>query len=317
MRSILLLLIIVFFTSFAYCSPSDSPAWQSLLNYTQLQTPPPSINIFKPRENKELIFVAVEHTSNLQHPVIEAIKSVIATKKPQFCILEGFNPEDGINPQYIIDIAKNYLDEDKCPESAYAAYLCMKNNIPFIGGDIHNENYLEPLAKKGYSEKDVVFWMLAQNFSFWNREGVVNDANFKELATDMIQNNITFWLNKPKLDYTVDEFLEWHKKHMGKPLDVVKDFPWGYDRKEFMPSLAADATIYQKIQAHIMPLRDTHLINMLKESLEKYDTVLVIFGASHYEWQKSALELLFKKPNHSYPINYDSLKSCKPNDLSK
>lgn len=316
MRSIFLLLITVFFTLFAACSPSDSPAWQSLLDYKSLQTPPPSVNIFKPQENKELIFVAVEHVSNLAHPVIETIKSVLETKKPQFCILEGFSPEDGISPQGLIDGAKRELFEGKCPENVYAAYLCKENNIPFVGGDIHNEKYLEPLARKGYSEKDVVFWMLAQNFPFWNREGIVNDANFKELATDMIQNNITFWLNKSKLDYTVDEFLEWHEKHMGKPLDVVKDFPWGYDQKEFMPSLAEDATIYKKIQAHIMPLRDTHLINLMRESLDEYDKVLVIFGASHYEWQKSALELLFKKPSQSYPINYDSLKSYKPSDLA-
>lgn len=283
--------------------PIPSVPWQSLLDYTIVQPPPPSVNVFKPQENKELIFIAVEHSSNLQHQVIRAIKSVIASKKPQFAILEGFNPEDGISPQWVIDRAKKDLSTGKCPENAYTAYHCKKNNIPFMGGDIHNEKYLEPLAKRGYLEKDVVFWMLAQNFPFWNREGIVNDENFKELAADMIQNKITFWLNKPKLEYTVDEFLEWHEKHMGKPLDVVKDFPWGYDRKEFMPSLAEDATIYQKIQAHIMPLRDTHLINLMKESLEKYDTVLVVFGASHYEWQKSALELLFGKPKHSYSIN--------------
>ncbi len=240
--------------------------------------------------------------SDVHHPIIQEITSVIAHDKPDFCILEGFYPEDGLSPKRVLEIADLYVVNDGiCPENLWAAKQCAQRNIPFIGGDVHNAHYLE-LEKQGYSEKDIVFWMLAQNFPFWNRDGKVNDENFNELATDMIQTHITFWLNKPELHYTVGEFLAWHEAHMGKPLDVVDDFPWGYDRKEWMPSLASDATIYQRIQAHIMPLRDCHIVRVIYGALAAYDTVVVIFGASHYEWQKPVLEKLFNKPVESYVI---------------
>jgi hypothetical protein len=270
--------------------------WQNLIEYSTPHNPTPAIHIFSPVPNKKIIYVAVEHTSDLQDSIIKTITNIIDNEKIDLAILEGFNIREGINSPRVINISHKYLSENRCPENVYAAYLCSKNDIPFIGGDATAVDYLEPLNQKGFTEKDLVFFLLAQNFPIWNRDKIVNNDNFRILANDMLKNNISFWLER-KINYTVDEFLKWHGEHLKKPLDVITDFPWETDRKEFMPSLEDNATIYQKIQAHIMPIRDTHIIRIIQKSLKQHDTLLVIFGASHYEWQKKALEFLFQKPD--------------------
>lgn len=272
---------------------------EDLLDYSNIEIHShirPTINIFRPAENKELIYIAVEHVTDLLHPTIKKIKAIIESGKIDFGIFEGFNPSYGISPEWISFLAEQHLQNNACPENIYSGYLCAQNNIPFVGGDAPNHTFLEPLAKKGFLEKDVIFFMLALNFPFWNRDGLVNKANFKELCENMMQVHIAHWLCKEKISYTVDEFLEWHEAHIGKALDIVKDFPWGVEQKEFMPSTARDATIYQQIQAHILAIRDMHCLKVIQDSLKKYNRVFVVFGASHLIWQKNALEKLFKCP---------------------
>lgn len=307
MKYIVTLAVLLSIVNPSFCATTTRQSdWHALLDYSTMQPAAPSVYIFEPQQNKKLIYIAVEHVNDLTHPIVQEIRTVFAQLKPDFCVLEGFHPEEGLNPKRILEIADMYLVYDgRCTENLVAAKLCVLNDIPFIGGDVHNMHYLA-LMNQGYSECDIVFWMLAQNFPFWNRDFDLSDEKlFVQIATNMLQTHIPSWLNAPEFAYTLDEFLVWHEAHMGKPLDAVHDFPWGYDRQEFTPSLAPDATIYQKIQAHIMPIRDRHIVHMLQDAVEKYDTVLTIFGASHYEWQKAALITLFGEPNN-YLISKES-----------
>lgn len=265
---------------------------KQLLDYTQKFDFKPLVNIYEPKENKKIIYIAVEHISNPLHPTAQKIKDLIENEKPDFCILEGFDPSEGISPKRIINKANEKLSQNLIGENLYAAYLCDKCNIPFIGADARESSYINTLAKEGFSLEDIVFFLVAQQINFWNKDNIVNETNIKNLVGNLIKDDISWWLEQ-KLDYTYEDFLKWHEKNTNKQFDLTKDFLWK-NTEDFIPSLENKASIYQKIQVHIMYIRDLHILNVIQDALKKYNKILIVYGGSHYVWQKKALEYLFK-----------------------
>lgn len=280
------------------CAKKDSTSCdahiKSLLNYECGEGSGPSLITFEPSKGKRIIYLATEHVNDKNHPLTHVIRKTIEDEKPDFCILEGFDQSEGINSPRFLEMAHAIHDEGRFAESTYAALLCEQHNIPFIGGDARESDYLKPLEKEGFMQRDVVFFLLAHYFPHLQRDGVTQDQ-LASYAEDILTQSIPYWLGT-SIPYTYQDFLRWHEEHMGHPLDLEKDFAWGYEVEQFTPRLTKDASIYQRIQAHVMPIRDLYSIKTICQALEQYSRVFVIFGAGHYEWQKGALRYLFGEP---------------------
>jgi hypothetical protein len=257
-----------------------------------------SVNTFRTTDGREIIYLAIFHTKDLNSPVMKQIKKLITEWKPEFCVLEGFDETEGISPERVRKKAQKVCQQGNCSENLYAALLCDTYKIPFIGGDIKESFYLEPLGKEGFSLKDIAFYLLALQIPYFHRDGDFEkrDGKFriedsKRVFESYLREQISSWLEVP-ISYTYEEFLAWHKKHMGKPYDPSHDFV-DMNSSELSPSLEANATLYQKISAHTMLIRESQILKTIKRAASQHRKVLVIYGASHFEWEKKVLSKYF------------------------
>lgn len=254
-----------------------------------------SVIHFKTEEGKQITYIAVYHSNDLTGPVIKTIENIIESERPEICILEGFEASEGLNPQRIIDMADQYLESGKCGENLYAAKLCQQKGIDFIGGEVGEYTYLKPLQTLGFSQKDLVFYLLAQQIPYWHLQNSFQERTPKDLFENFLKEAISNWIRVP-VNYTYEEFLSWHKENIGKDYDLNQDFLWRKDSLELIPNLGDKATIYQRIAAHVMLMRDQHIVEMIKKISSVHSKVLIIYGACHYEWQSKVLQKEFGQP---------------------
>lgn len=270
---------------------------QQLLHYDNINTPNASVVVFEPSPAKKLIFFATYHLSTPNNPIVTMVDTIFKKYNPQFCILEGFDSSEGINPTRILEMAHEYCAQGKHCENLYTANLCHQHAISFIGGDPRESSYLEALKSYGFNEEDVIFFWVATMINQWHRNNEVHQNTLPNKVNDLIQQSLAWSFDRESLPYTYADFLTWHNKKIGKPFNITQDFLWKIPTtNELQPSTAPDATIYQQLQAHIQRIRDTHVLMLAQDALKQHDIVLIVYGASHYECQKGALACLFKKP---------------------
>lgn len=267
--------------------------------FDPLQDPPSSVIVFEPTPKKQFIYVAVHHTNDLKGAVACTIKSLIETKQPDVCVLEGFPVTEGFSPERIIGIADERCSTGKCGENLYSARLCHYHQIPFIGGDIEESEYIEAFKAFGISQKDIVFFLLVQQIPLWHRDGEFFLGNPKEQFENFMRDSVSIWLKIQPVNYTYEDFLSWHLEHMKKTYNPEKDFVSAY---ELQPSLQKNATIYQKICAYTVYLRDKHIVRLIQQLMMENSTVLVVYGATHYANQADILTSLFGPPKSCLKI---------------
>lgn len=286
-------------TNFSWCC-------DPLLVYdfsTQTHIPPNStLYRYNIHETKQLVYFAVRHTNDFDGTVCRTIKSLIEDERPDVCIIEGMETRWGYNPESVIKIVKGQSIAVQYGENVYTAQVCFNNSVDFIGGEVNQHSYVSELAKYDISLEDVVYFMLAQQIPFWHRDNRLNKDNLKEQFETFMKEPIKHWLGIPTVEYTFEDFLVYHQKNTGTCYEPENTFIWDYTSTELMPYLGADAIMYQKVAARINHLRDWHIVEVITSTLKKYNKVLVIYGASHYEWQEKNLNHLFGQPYSSLVI---------------
>ncbi len=255
--------------------------------------------IFQPSKNKKVMYLAAYHTDDFNSIERQAIKKILTTERPDLCILEGIPTSEGLNPQWIIETAHNLYQKKVGGENTYAAYFCHQFNIPFIGGEIDHSLFFNKLLERGHSKKDIVFFMLLQQIPFWDRDNKIDVENQKKQFELFMHDAVASWF-KVKIDYTLEEFLTWYQNHYRKAYNSI-DFKWKEAQDQSWTDRRTGACMHQKIGADCMNIRDNHIILAIRRSLERYNKILVIFGAAptgnHYVWQKEALESFLGTPN--------------------
>ncbi|NNM43861.1 MAG: hypothetical protein HKM07_05915 [Chlamydiae bacterium] len=281
-----------------------SPAQFHFSDFTKVQEEPPpsSVFYFTPSLNQKLIYMAVRHTNDMKSSVATTIKNLLEKENVDFCILEGFEESEGISPQRVVSKAENQVAKGICGENLYAAHLCHSLRIHFIGGEKGEKFYLQQLEKYGIVEEDLVFYLLAQQIPWWHRDGTFEKENLKVQFETFMKEDISTWLEVEPVKYTYEDFIGWHEKHMGCSYDPEKNFLWDSKQEELLPYLGPGATRYQKIAAYIMYIRDEHVVDVIQRAISNHSTVLVIYGAYHYKWQKKTLLDLFGAPVKTFLI---------------
>lgn len=296
---IILLIVDIYAACLSNTKKKRGTSYETLLS-NFLSSPtiyPPSVITFKPTTNKQLIYIATHHTNDIDSSVAKTIKNVIESEQPDFCILEGFTTTEGINPERIIEIAKKKYSEGRCGENCYAVNFCQKHHINFIGGDVDEKTYLDFFKQFGISQMDIVFFLLAQQIPLWHRDREFLNTNLKEQFENFMQEAISNWLGIPSVKYTYEDFLAWHKDKTGKSYNPDNDFLWDIDSRELRPYLGENATIYQKICAYTIYIRDKNIIQLIEKMMAKHSKVLIVYGSTHYKNQAQILERLYGKPN--------------------
>jgi hypothetical protein len=245
------------------------------------------------KENERLVFVGVRHAFEPGHPTMRAIAFAFDAVQPGVVILEGFPLRMGENPPQLVELAKNYGSphgpDFARGEASYAASLALARHIPFIGGEPTHAEQLEALKLKGFTEQEVTFGSLLGWFSQARRSGDMPDTSPESLEKSypsLAQNVAAQWrLGAP----TLAAFRQRYSDLYG--VDISKD-------EEF--TLRTDAVFDNTRQGELSKatttVRDRHLWALIDDQLTKRNSVLVVYGGSHWSTLSVVLEGRLGKP---------------------
>ncbi len=247
----------------------------------------PYISVFS-KNDKQLIFVAADHENSMDSKTFKTIEQVILKEKPDFLILEGFQNNEEVSPQWYIDYANKCSTSRfrKCGEPSYAAFIANQKNIPFAGGEIKDTMILKGLNEIGFQEIDVVGFYLLRMIPQLKKQKKIDITN----QISQISKYLTRFsnnLNTPNI-VTFNQFKEWYELHSS-----LKRSYLDLGSMDVAPINGSAGTYFQKISAHIGMIRERYLVQLIDKSLKKYNKVLVIYGAGHLVKSRRVYENTF------------------------
>lgn len=225
--------------------------------------------------SKHLYYINASHVTGIKNPTCETVRKAIQTYKPQLVIIEGIPTEDGVSPPSYVDYVNRKERPQNFPlgEPAYAAFLAIQNQIPFIGGEPSEETIHTFMAAEGYSARDLMAFYALRLIPQYRQLGKTIDEIFPQIAGD-----VDFSFNNVTENETLklDELAAWYNQHRGSSGDL-----WTINTENFAPYSSSDASYFQSLNHKIGIVREQHIDTLIADSLINNDRVLVVYGDGH------------------------------------
>jgi hypothetical protein len=175
----------------------------------------------------------------------------------------------------------------------YAASIALRRGIPFLGGEPTREEELQVLKAKGFTDADIAFSDLLGRLSQALRSGDIPDTSLGSLVK--IYPRLVHELKLP-LDHggwnldapSLDAFRQRYRDTYGADLVDDPGFPLRID--------VGDTTRHGQQSRVDMMTRDRHLLGLIEQQLVERQSVLVVYGASHWATLSAALQERLGKP---------------------
>lgn len=241
--------------------------------------------------NKQLIYLAALHSSELHSPTFKIIRECLENQKINMMLLEGFRYSLGVSPAGIVKWAVQQEQSGIYSgfETAHAVSLASKRNIPFKGSEPDDSVIYSEASKQGFTSEDLLFYYFVQQCFQMNeaRSQFDGQTMFKEI----IDSKSRAFEISTKPNYS--QFKDWYLKRNGQEfLPSIID--------ENVPAPYENGTLYtQKISSFICKCRDRFIVKAIESSLNSHDTVLVVCGGSHWSTQRIALQQSLGTPTFS------------------
>lgn len=250
---------------------------------------PPNVVRFQ-RGDNELSYVAVRHETDLNSKTFETIKKEFSEFKPQIVIIEGLQTSEGISPASRTNNPP--LDSKTWPrgEPQYSAALASQNGVPFIGGEPDDRAYTDNFRGKGYTDKDIMGFLLARQIPGRSKEAGSKPFDLGEFYK-ADQDNLAkkFSLDENAKFASPDDFKKWYKEKNN--IDLVT----GPESASIVaPRDGPNALFTQKMSLEGDKLRDANITSVIASKLNEYDRVMVVYGAGHLFQERLVLEKMFR-----------------------
>lgn len=248
------------------------------------------------RAGKALCYLAAKHVVGLNNPTTDAIESSIDTFKPDAIIIESrYGQENaGYNAGYVAHIKEQaqsgFLTSR---EDRYAAHLAIENDIPFIGAEPSDQEIISGMNKHNYSTKDVLAFYLLRQIPVWHEQGTLDKNDFPKQAEELLQ-IYHDQLNMPVDErLSFDEFKRWFDEHNTTGKSFLE-----FENDDLRPINSDDASYFKKLNYALDPIREAHIVQVIADTLEKYNRVLVVYGQSHLIKSQPVFEKMFESAPH-------------------
>jgi hypothetical protein len=226
----------------------------------------------------------------MEDPTFKTITVVFSKEHPDAVIVEGVDPANKIAS--FISFAREcaaagYNVAGKgCGEPALTAALADVSGAQVYSGDPPSKSILERLEQAGYTIQDYLAFWVVNYIPFEKRQGSFGDDAFARMVGQVVgyQN----YLLGTKVAFGASEFKAWYVSHMRTPenyMDIeVNDTAPGGD------------TIIHKIASLYDEVRDANVVRTIQEALRTHNCVLVVYGASHLDFEWNVLVKLYGTP---------------------
>jgi hypothetical protein len=238
-----------------------------------------------------LVYVAARHENEAHSPTFGLIDRAFDSYDVKVVILEGFPASYGHSPAALLEDFATSVNGDfyRWGEPSYAALKADDLGIPFIGGEPEESDTLGAVQRAGFTAKDLAAFYFVRQIPQFLRDGSHRLKEPAELYGSFMP-GVRRDLGLQPGDLPFDEFLEWYESANGKLLDIEM-----FDPEEAAP-LSSGKYGTQRISHEVGMARERFVLNLIAESLEEYDRVLVVFGKSHLAQQRPVLQAMLGKP---------------------
>lgn len=246
--------------------------------------------------DKRLVFVGAQHANRIDSPTFKLIDAAYAHFRFDSVIAEGFPTARGPNSariiKYVADSAPRADGFVEAGELLPTVIGAQKQKAVLWGGEAHDLAVKASLFAKGISGEDLVGFHVLRTIPQWIRERKVDHAGDPRLAplVDAALTSERASLQIPAA--TLPDFAAWsawYARINGKPIRA--DFV-----TEEAGPLADGSFGSNRIAYAISRERAAYLHRLIVQHLNRQESVLVVFGASHLMIHRPALDASLGAP---------------------
>lgn len=235
---------------------------------------------------KELVYVAALH-AGAHNPSFALIDQAFASLEPEVVIIEGVPSNLGENHPAIIEQVQE-MPAGHGQEAYYAAAHALRSGIPFSGGEPNPRWVLDQLVERyQHTVRDVWGFDIVRESVVWKR---LSHTNFEALFAEY-QEQLQRMYAMPSPFSDAEDFRQWYRQRQHLDFDLSL-----MPTSLAAPDCGAQAQFTQTLSCQTMFLRDEHLLQHILHQLQRYDRVLVVYGAGHFQTQHQALSHYFERP---------------------
>jgi hypothetical protein len=235
---------------------------------------------------KTLVYLAANHEVKEISRTFILIREILEYFKPDLVILEGFRTTAELSPKWYLEHAKSCwgrVYKRKCVEPSYGAYHANKLGIPFVGGEPAPKAIWKIINGKGFFLEDLLGFYVLRIIPQLKQEKHVS-YNFRAQVEKMIKRHIKN-LDMKNFEYSYQDFTAWYERKTGRVFNK-KDIT----RRLLSPNIKDKPNFFQKLAQKASVARDTHIMKLIADSMNRYNNVLIIYGGGHYMRQKNSIE---------------------------
>lgn len=249
----------------------------------------PYVSLFKKGE-KELAYLAANHSRNKEGPTFRLVEQAFDVFNPDFVIVEGLSKNS--NLEGFKNHARDCFEQMKkgnCAEPSYAAFLSIKNEVPFGGAEPDdNELAIEAASSFGLSAQDVAFFYALRLANQWKWQGEVeSNSQFQKKIESYFPRLVKRVGVKQDLDFQT--FLNWYKQKSGGNFSMER-----VKNNDLAP--VKEGIWSQKISHSIGVIRERSILRAIAAALNNYNKVLVVYGGGHLVKSRLVLEDMLGDP---------------------
>ncbi|MBD3818150.1 hypothetical protein ACIGFJ_14965 [Brevundimonas diminuta] len=231
---------------------------------------PPYLAVFSSGP-KQIGFLAAMHTQDASSPTFRLIARAFARLQPKIVVVEGVPTEEGLSPARLSNRGFVRRRGGQYGENMQAAYEAEARDIPFIGGEPTQSTLLQAHVEAGANGADVFAAYLLRYLrgAMLARQPGGADDQLRDLQRRLLPT-----LGQ-SLGVTDFDIFQWYRASYGvlpaaDPELAERGSPCG-------PGIAS------AIVARETRLRNEHLLRLIEALSSGYPSVLVVYGAGHFD----------------------------------
>lgn len=232
--------------------------------------------------------------------VFKTIGQVFSSTPPQAVIVEGVDPQDMEGFLQFADrcAAANYsVSDNLCGEPQLVAHSARQIGMPVFTGEPLGAAVLSFFKGRGYSLQDLLAHYVMRMIPFNDRFAQLTETTFPTLVEGVLgQTNHTLGMS---VNFTAADFAAWYAKNMRTPVNYLD-----LTVNETSPALPGEkpTNVLHALSRVSEQVRDENIVRTVKSVTEKYDRVLIVYGASHLEFEWKELVDFLGTPRKSKPF---------------
>lgn len=243
-----------------------------------------------------LIFVGAVHANQVGSRTFRIIRDAFSSFRLDTVIAEGFPTARGPNPQSIFKyVSENGPDKDgfvEAGELVPTALGARDEPATLWGGEAQDTDVKARVLAQGLSVEDLLGFYVLRNIPQWIREKQITSAGDPGLRSlvesALVQNREKLQLRQDVLP-GFEQWSAWYESRNGKPIGA------SFATEEAGP-LADGKFRTNAIAYAVSRVRGAYLHELVVDHLNKKESVLVVFGASHLMIQRPAFDAVLGAP---------------------